>query len=115
MKIETLALSYDEYMQAIQGGDAEASEASDEGAVNNTQRLPKFYFVNSLNQYIFIRTRDRAKAQAFIDEEYGKGKYRVRVYSEGHSNKNASCKGTETHKFQAKYRNESYGIPRGVR
>lgn len=108
MSIETLTLSYDEYMQAIHRQEGEGNDTS-------SKRLPKFYFVNCLDQYVFIRTRDRAKAQSYIDEEYGKGKYKVRVYSEGKSDKSASCKGTETRKFQAKYRDENYGLPRGVK
>lgn len=38
-----------------------------------------FFIVNALGQYIFIHTRDRAKAQSYIDSEYGKGKYTVKT------------------------------------
>lgn len=36
-----------------------------------------FFIVNALGQYVFIHTRDRVKAQAYVDDEYGKGKYTV--------------------------------------
>lgn len=38
-----------------------------------------FFIVNALGQYVFIHTRDRAKAQSYIDSEYGKGKYTVKT------------------------------------
>lgn len=38
-----------------------------------------FFIVNALGQYIFIHTRDRAKAQKYVDSEYGKGKYTVKT------------------------------------
>lgn len=38
-----------------------------------------FYIVNALGDYIFIHTRDRAKAQSYVDGEYGKGKYPVKT------------------------------------
>ena len=38
-----------------------------------------FFIVNALGQYVFIHTRDRAKAQAYVDGEYGKGKYTVKT------------------------------------
>lgn len=38
-----------------------------------------YFIVNALGEYVFIHTRDRAKAQKYIDEEYGKGKYTVKT------------------------------------
>lgn len=38
-----------------------------------------FFIVNALGQYVFIHTRDRTKAQAYVDGEYGKGKYSVKT------------------------------------
>lgn len=38
-----------------------------------------YFIVNALGQYVFIHTRDRAKAQAYVDGEYGKGKYTVKT------------------------------------
>lgn len=40
--------------------------------------LPPFYIINCLDEHVFIKTRDRAKAQGWVDEEYGSGKYRIR-------------------------------------
>lgn len=39
----------------------------------------KFFYMDSMQNYIFIRTRSRAKAQAYIDEIHGKGKYTVKA------------------------------------
>lgn len=41
---------------------------------------PATYFIqNALGDYVFMHTWDRAKAQDFVDEEYGKGKYKVKA------------------------------------
>lgn len=37
----------------------------------------RFYFRNSLDEYVFIKTRSRAKAQKMVDDYYGKRLYRV--------------------------------------
>jgi hypothetical protein len=99
-QIETITLSFQEYQ-----------EAKEEKKV-----LPKYFIVDALGQYVFVKTRDRAKAQAHIDEEYGKGKYRVRTYNQdGASREEASCIATETRRGQMKYRNANFGLPSGVR
>ena len=36
-----------------------------------------FFIKNALGVYIFIHTAKRATAQAWVDEEYGKGRYTV--------------------------------------
>lgn len=36
-----------------------------------------FYIKDAMGDYIYIHLRSRAKAQEWIDETYGKGKYRV--------------------------------------
>lgn len=93
--IETITLTFAEYNQAKE----------------EKKILPKFFYVNCLGDYVFIKTRDRAKAQAFIDEECGRGKYRVRTYTQdGAASGEASCKATETRRGQAKYRNENFGL-----
>lgn len=92
---ETITLTFDEY----------------HAAKEEKRLLPKFFVVNALGQYVFIKTKDRAKAQSFIDEEYGKGKYKVRSYvQDGVASGDASCRATETRKSQAKYRNENFGL-----
>lgn len=97
--IETVTLTFDMYLQAKE----------------NKLALPKFFYVNCLGDYIFIRTRDRAKAQAYVDDECGKGKYRVRTYvQDGVASSDASCRATETRKGQY-VRNESFGIPSSLR
>lgn len=98
--IETITLTFTEYNQAKE----------------EKKVLPKFFYVNCLGHYVFIKTRDRAKAQAFIDEECGKGKYRVRTYvQDGSESGDASCRATETRRGQAKGRNEMFGVPRGLK
>lgn len=36
-----------------------------------------YYIRNAIGDYVFIKTSDRVAAQKYIDENYGKGKYRV--------------------------------------
>lgn len=94
-QIETVTLTFTEYNQAKE----------------EKLTLPKFFYVNCLGDYVFLKTRDRAKAQAFIDEECGKGKYRVRTQTQdGATSDVATCRATETRKSQAKYRNENFGL-----
>ena len=38
-----------------------------------------FFIINALGEYVFFRTRLRAKAQEACDKEYGKGKYTIRT------------------------------------
>lgn len=98
-QVETITLTFTEYNQAKE----------------EKKMLPKFFYVNCLGDYVFIKTRDRAKAQSFIDEECGKGKYRVRTYvQDGVASSDASCRATETRKGQY-VRNESFGIPSSLR
>lgn len=97
--IETVTLTFDMYLQAKE----------------NKLSLPKFFYVNCLGDYIFIKTRDRAKAQAFIDEECGKGKYKVRSYvQDGAASSEATCRATATRKGQH-VANTSFGIPTSLR
>lgn len=62
-----------------------------------------FFIVNALGDYIFVHTRDRAAAQAHIDEEYGKGKYAVKASKLQQSKGALTCTGTATRKGQKKY------------
>lgn len=93
--IETITMTFAEYNQAKE----------------EKKILPKFFYVNCLGDYVFLKTRDRAKAQAFIDEECGKGKYQIRTYTQdGAASGDATCRATETRRGQAKYRNENFGL-----
>ena len=38
-----------------------------------------FYIVDALGQYVFAKTKSRKIAQEVVDEEYGKGFYKVRT------------------------------------
>lgn len=43
-------------------------------------KLPaKFYVVNAMGDFVFIKARERKKAQEIVDIEFGKGHYTVRV------------------------------------
>lgn len=98
-QIETIILTFHEY---------------------NTHReerclLPKFFVVDAMGLYVFIKTRDRTTAQEWVNENYGAGKYRVRTYvQDGVASSDASCRATETRKGQY-VRNESFGIPSSLR
>lgn len=97
--IETITLTFTEYNQAKE----------------DRKILPKFFYVNCLGDYVFIKTRDRAKAQAFIDEECGAGKYRVRTLVQaGAASGDATCRATATRKGQH-VANTSFGIPHTLR
>ncbi len=97
--IETVALTFTEYNQAKE----------------EKKVLPKFFYVNCLGEYVFIKTRDRAKAQAFIDEECGKGKYKVRTFvQDGAASGDATCRATSTRRGQH-VANTSFGIPNSLR
>lgn len=97
--IETVTLTFDMYLQAKE----------------EKLTLPKFFYVNCLGDYVFLKTRDRAKAQAFIDEECGKGKYQVRSYvQDGVASGDATCRATATRKGQH-VANTSFGIFKGLK
>lgn len=97
--IETVTLTFTEYNQAKE----------------DKKVLPKFFYVNCLGDYVFLKTRDRAKAQAFIDGECGAGKYKVRTYTQdGAASGGASCRATETRRGQH-VRNQNFGIPSSLR
>ncbi|QYW06656.1 hypothetical protein uav_125 [Pseudomonas phage UAVern] len=38
-----------------------------------------FFIQNAMGEYIFIHTASRATAQAWVDENYGKGRYTVKA------------------------------------
>ena len=98
-QIETITLTFDMYLQAKE----------------EKLTLPKFFYVNCLGDYVFLKTRDRAKAQAFIDEECGAGKYRVRTYvQDGAASGEATCRATSTRRGQH-VANTSFGIPHTLR
>lgn len=39
----------------------------------------KYYFINSLGEHVFIKTRDRAIAQLYINENYGYHKFNLKT------------------------------------
>lgn len=45
----------------------------------------KFFIMDSMQNYVFVRTRSRSKAQEAVDQIYGKGKYTVKASSIGDS------------------------------
>lgn len=93
-QVETVTMSHAEYLEA-----KEMKKA-----------LPKFYFRDAMGSYVFIKTRDRAKALQYIKDEYG-GRYALKSYTQdGVASGDATCRATETRKSQAKYRNENFGL-----
>lgn len=98
-KIETVVLSLQEYTDAK----------------DNKVILPRYFIVDAMGNYVFIRTRDRAKAQSFVNEEYGERKYTVRTQSQdGAASGDATCRATATRKGQY-VANASFGIPTSLR
>ena len=91
--IETVTLSYAEYV----GADTFPS---------------KYFIVNALQQYVFIVTRNRAKAEQYRKEHYPMYGLRCTVQEKGGG---SSCSDTSsTRRGQAKYLNKSFGLPRGL-
>lgn len=91
--IETVTLSYTEYVSAV--------------------KFPSKYFVvNALQQYVFIVTRSRAKAEEYRKEHYPMYMVRCTTTEKGGG---TSCSDTSsTRRGQAKFLNKSFGIPRGL-
>lgn len=59
-----------------------------------------FFVMDSLQNYHFIHTSDRATAQSWVDEEFGKGRYKV-VASKIQKGKNPpNVTGTSTRRGQ---------------
>lgn len=47
----------------------------------------KWFILDALGDYVFIKTRKRDVAQQWVDSEYGQGKYSVRSYTQSASGK----------------------------
>ena len=91
--IETVTLSYAEY-------------------VGTTKYPSKYFIVNALQQYVFIVTRSREKAEEYRKEHYPMYGLRCTVQEKGTG---SSCSDTSsTRRGQAKYLNKNFGLPRGL-
>ena len=42
----------------------------------------KWFILDALGDYVFIKTRKREVAQDWVDSEYGSGKYRISSYTQ---------------------------------
>lgn len=74
-----------------------------QSAEANKERKPsKYMFRNALGDYVFIKTRDRAKAQEYIDIEY-EGVYRLICTSVEDSKNTPTAFGKQSTKGQKKY------------
>ena len=91
--IETVTLSYAEYVSA-------------------TNFPSKYFIVNALQQYVFIVTRSREKAEQYRKEHYPLYGLRCTVQEKGGG---SGCSDTSsTRRGQSKFLNKSFGIPRGL-
>lgn len=64
---------------------------------------PATYFImDSLQNYVFIHTRDRSKAQDYIDEHYGKNRYKVVASKLQKGKGDITCRGNQTVRGQRK-------------
>lgn len=91
--IETVTLSYAEYV--------------------NADKFPsKYFIVNALQQYVFIVTRTRAKAEEYRKEHYPLYGLRCTTTEKGGG---TGCSETSsTRRGQAKYLNKNFGLPKGL-
>ena len=62
-----------------------------------------FFIKNALGDFVFIHTRDRKKAQEWIDENYGAGRYTVNASKMQKGSGEVNVTGTQTRKGQRKY------------
>ena len=62
-----------------------------------------FFIKNAMGEFVFVHTRDRAKAQAAIDSEYGVGRYTVNASKMQKGKGEVTVRGTATRKGQKKY------------
>lgn len=93
MSIETVILSYSEY-------------------ISTTKYPSKYFVVNAIQQYVFIITRSRVKAEEYRKEHYPMYGLRCMTTEKGGG---TSCSETSsTRRGQAKFLNKSFGIPRGL-
>lgn len=90
--IETVTLSYAEYVSA--------------------DTFPsKYFIVNALQQYVFIVTRSREKAEQYRKEHYPMYGLRCTVQEKGGG---SSCSGTSsTRRGQSKFKS-NFGLLRGL-
>lgn len=90
--IETVTLSYAEYVSA--------------------DTFPsKYFIVNALQQYVFIVTRSREKAEQYRKEHYPMYGLRCTVQEKGGG---SSCSDTSsTRRGQSKFKS-NFGLPRGL-
>jgi len=61
-----------------------------------------FFIMNALGEYIFIHTRERLKAQTWVDEHYGKGQYTVKASKLQRGKGDVTCRGSQTKRGQKK-------------
>lgn len=61
----------------------EVIESVDENGESTFYPPSRFYIVNSLGHHVYFRTRSREMAITLCEEEYGKGKYNLRVTHDG--------------------------------
>jgi len=95
-------------VESITISEEDAEVWSDEEQCFVLNAPSNFYILNSLGQRVFYRTRNRAEAQQAADEEYGKGRYTIRVVKDQKTKSKLesgllSCYGTATRKGQKKY------------
>lgn len=55
-----------------------------------------FFIMDSLQNYNFYHTRSRAAAQDKVDEDYGKGRYKVIASKLEKGSGEYTCRGTQT-------------------
>ncbi len=58
----------------------------------------RWYIVNACGEYVFIQVRERDKAQAYVDEQYGVGKYKVNTFSTIKNKGEVTVRGTNSRK-----------------
>ncbi len=59
-----------------------------------------FFIKNAMGDYVFIHTRERSKAQAWVDENYGAGRYTVNSSKIQKGKGDLTCRGTATRRGQ---------------
>lgn len=91
--IQTISLSFTEY--------------------TTKSKLPsRYYFLNSMGEYVFILTNKREKAKEYLDKEYGK-LYSLRIVGGSKGGGTGCSESCSTRRGQAKFK-PNFGLPRGL-
>lgn len=66
------------YRKQVQNQHDKFVVKSEEEVQATNQPPSRYYIIDAFGHYVFIKVRERVKAQEIIDEVYGRGFYQIR-------------------------------------